>query len=107
MERPLNIPDDAVYHGGAEGYFFEIVNKFENMMKNKQQTMSSKEAYEILGVKESDDMDTIKKAYRQLIRKYHPDIISSQNKDESYMEKATSKTQEINQAYQVIKDEKK
>lgn len=57
--------------------------------------------------KESDDMDTIKKAYRQLIRKYHPDIISSQNKDESYMEKATSKTQEINQAYQVIKDEKK
>ena len=28
-ERPLNIPDDAVYHGGAEGYFFEIVNKFD------------------------------------------------------------------------------
>ena len=69
--------------------------------------MSSKEAYEILGVKENDDMDTIKKAYRQLIKKYHPDIISSQNKDESYMEEATAKTQEINQAYQVIKDEKK
>ena len=96
--QELNI-DSSVYD--------EIVNKFENMMKNKQQTMSSKEAYEILGVKESDDMDTIKKAYRQLIRKYHPDIISSQNKDESYMEEATAKTQEINQAYQVIKDEKK
>ena len=85
----------------------EIVNKFQNMMKNKQQTMSSKEAYEILGVKESDDMDTIKKAYRKLIREYHPDIISSQNKDESYMEEATAKTQQINQAYQIIKDEKK
>ena len=96
--QELNIPS-SVYD--------DIVNKFENMMKNKQQTMSSKEAYEILGVKESDDMDTIKKAYRQLIRKYHPDIISSQNKDESYMEEATAKTQEINQAYQVIKDEKK
>ena len=94
----LNI-DSSVYN--------EIVNKFENMMKNKQQTMSPNKAYEILGVKESDDMDTIKKAYRKLIREYHPDIISSQNKDESYMEEATAKTQEINQAYQVIKDARK
>ncbi len=91
----------------APSVYDEIVNKFENMMKNKQQNMSSKEAYEILGVKESDDMDTIKKAYRKLIREYHPDIISSQNKDESYMEEATAKTQEINQAYQVIKDARK
>ena len=91
----------------APSVYDEIVNKFENMMKNKQQTMSPNKAYEILGVKESDDMDTIKKAYRKLIREFHPDIISSQNKDESYMEEATAKTQEINQAYQVIKDAKK
>lgn len=84
-----------------------IVNKFENMMKNKQQTMSFEEACKILGVKESDDMNTIKKAYRKLVREYHPDIISSQDKDESYIEEATAKTQEINQAYQVIKDKSK
>ncbi|NQY20231.1 MAG: TerB family tellurite resistance protein [Campylobacteraceae bacterium] len=84
-----------------------IVRKFENIMKNKQQTMSPKKAYEILGVKESDDMNTIKKTYRKLIRQYHPDIISSQDKGETYMEEATAKTQEINQAYQTIKDEKK
>ena len=96
--QELNI-DSSVYD--------EIVNKFENMMKNKQQTMSPNKAYEILGLKESDDMDTIKKAYRKLIREFHPDIISSQNKDETYMEEATAKTQEINQAYQVIKDERK
>ena len=96
--QELNI-DSSVYD--------EIVNKFENMMKNKQQTMSPNKAYEILGVKESDDMDTIKKAYRKLIREFHPDIISSQNKDESYMEEATAKTQEINQAYQIIKEERK
>jgi DnaJ like chaperone protein len=93
----LNIPD-TVYN--------EIVSKFEDMIKNKQQTMSSKEAYEVLGVKETDDMDTIKKAYRKLIHKYHPDIISSQNKDEAYIEEATAKTQQINQAYQVIKGNK-
>jgi len=90
----------------TQAQYDEIVNKFETMMKNKQQTMSPKEAYEILGVKESDDMNTIKKAYRNLVRKYHPDIISSQDKDESYIEEATAKTQEINQAYQIIKDQK-
>ena len=84
-----------------------FVNKFENMMKNKQQTMNPKEACEILGVKEGDDMNTIKKAYRKLVREYHPDIISSQDKGETYMEEATAKTQEINQAYQVIKEMKK
>ena len=81
-----------------------IVNKFDEMMKNKSQKMSKEEAYKILGVNEKDDMNTIKKAYRKLVREYHPDIIISQDKDESYMEEATAKTQEINQAYQVIKE---
>ena len=84
-----------------------IKSRFENMNQNKTQTMSSHEAYKILGVSETDDMDTIKKQYRKLIRKYHPDIISSQDKDESYIEEATAKTQEINQAYQTIKELKK
>ncbi|XOB61248.1 DnaJ domain-containing protein [Campylobacterota bacterium DY0563] len=96
--QELNIPADV---------YDTIVNSFENKMKNRTQTMSESEAYKILGVKESDDMNTIKKAYRKLIRQYHPDIISSQEKDESYMEEATAKTQEINQAYQVIKEIKK
>ncbi len=82
----------------------DIVNNLKRKMQNNQETMSAKEAYEILGVKETDDMSTIKKAYRKLIRDYHPDIISSQEKDEKYMEEATAKTQEINQAYQVIKE---
>lgn len=84
-----------------------IVRNFENRMSAKQQTMSPSEAYKVLGVKESDDMNTIKKAYRKLVRDYHPDIISSQDKDESYIEEATAKTQEINQAYQVLKELKK
>jgi len=93
--------------GISSAEYEAILNKFENMMKNKQQTMGANEAYEILGVKSSDDMNSIKKAYRKLIREYHPDIISSQDKDESYMQEATAKTQEINQAYQVIKELRK
>jgi len=84
-----------------------MVSKFENMMQNKQQTMTPKEAYKILGVNESDDINHIKKVYRNLVRQYHPDIIKSQDKDDSYMEEATAKTQEINQAYGIIKEIKK
>ena len=69
--------------------YMAMVSKFENMLKNKQQTMSAEEAYKILGVKESDDISQVKKTYRKLVRKYHPDII---------------KSQEINQAYEVIKE---
>ena len=94
----LNITPDA---------YSAMLSKFENMLKNKQESMSLIEAYKILGVNESDDMNTIKKTYRNLVRQYHPDIIKSQDKDEAYMEESTAKTQEINQAYKVIKEARK
>jgi len=84
-----------------------IVSKFENMVQNNNQTMSLQEAYKVLGVNESDDEGHIKKTYRNLVRQYHPDIIKSQDKDDSYMEEATAKTQEINQAYGIIKKMRK
>ncbi|MEA1893381.1 MAG: TerB family tellurite resistance protein [Campylobacterota bacterium] len=87
--------------------YSSIVEKFENMLKNRQQTMSFEEACRVLGVNEADDMNAIKKTYRKLVRKYHPDIIKSQDKDEAYIEEATAKTQEINQAYEIIKESKK
>lgn len=84
-----------------------MVHKFENMLKNKQQTMSIDEACKILGVNKDDNINIIKKRYRTLVRQYHPDIIKSQDKDDLYMEEATAKTQEINQAYEIIKEAKK
>ena len=59
----------------------------------------SKSLYETLGVSERASADEIKKAYRKLARKYHPDI----NKDES----AVDKFKEINAAYEVLSDEQK
>jgi len=59
----------------------------------------SKSLYETLGVSENASADEIKKAYRKLARKYHPDI----NKDES----AVDKFKEINAAYEVLSDAEK
>jgi DnaJ like chaperone protein len=96
--RELNISQDE---------YNAMLLKFQNMLKNKQESMSLREAYTILGVNENDNFNVIKKTYRKLVREYHPDILKSQNKDEEYMEKATEKTQEINQAYEVIKADMK
>jgi len=101
--------EDAVLQTIAEALEFDpniyhaIFAKFEGMMQNVQPKVSIDDAYVLLGVNASDDMATIKNAYRKLVRKYHPDIIASQGKDEAYMEEATNKTQALNQAYELIK----
>ncbi|HIP53874.1 MAG TPA: molecular chaperone DjlA [Sulfurimonas autotrophica] len=93
----------------AEAFAFDpqkyhaIFDQFEAMMQNIQPQATLEDAYKILGVSEHDDMNSIKKAYRKLVRQYHPDIIKSQGKSEEYIKEATAKTQEINQAYEMIK----
>ncbi len=56
--------------------------------------------YELLGVKKTSSADEIKKAYRRLARKHHPDL----NPGDKSAEK---KFKEINEAYEVLSDAKK
>jgi molecular chaperone DnaJ len=62
--------------------------------------VSSKDYYEILGVSRDATQDDIKKAYRKLARKYHPDV--NQNDP-----KAEEKFKEIKEAYDVLSDQQK
>lgn len=59
----------------------------------------SKSLYETLEVSPTASSDEIKKSYRRLARKYHPDI----NKEAG----AEEKFKEINAAYEILSDEKK
>jgi len=61
--------------------------------------MAAGDYYDILGVSRNADDTEIKKAYRGLARKYHPDV----NKDPG----AEDKFKEINEAYSVLSDAQK
>ena len=62
--------------------------------------MSKRDYYEILGVSKGDDAQTIKKAYRRVAMKYHPD----RNPD---AHDAEDKFKEASEAYEILSDEEK
>jgi molecular chaperone DnaJ len=62
--------------------------------------MAKGDYYEILGVKKDASPDDLKKAFRHLARKYHPDL----NKGSK---EAEEKFKEVNEAYQILSDPQK
>lgn len=57
-----------------------------------------KNPYEVLGIKENASEEEIKRAYRELVKKYHPD----QYRDNPLSELAEEKLREINEAYDYL-----
>lgn len=66
---------------------------------------NNKNYYEILGVEKDVNDDNLKKAYRKLSLKYHPD--RQQGKSESEQKEAEEKFKEINEAYTNLSDPEK
>ena len=60
------------------------------------------DAYKVLGVTESDEQNTVKRAYRRLMNEHHPDKLVAKGLPPEMMEMAKEKTQQIQAAYDLI-----
>ena len=58
--------------------------------------MKYKDYYEILGVPRTAGEEEIKKAFRRLARKYHPDVAKGKGTEDKF--------KEVNEAYEVLGD---
>ena len=61
--------------------------------------MEFRDYYEVMGVARDATQDDIKRAYRKLARKYHPDVSDAENAEEQF--------KEVGEAYEVLKDPEK
>ena len=62
--------------------------------------MATKDYYKMLGVGKEASQEDIKKSYRKLARKHHPDLNAGDKRSEE-------KFKEISEAYAILSDEKK
>lgn len=65
------------------------------------------EAYTLLGVERGDDDAAIKRAYRRLMNQHHPDKLVSRGMPEEMVELANRKSQEIRQAYDLVRESRR
>ena len=84
---------DSGYGGGYGGGYGE-----------SSRTQSKKDPYEVLGVDKNASFGEIKKKYRELVKKYHPDILMGKGADDEIIQEGTKKLQEINEAYETLKE---
>ena len=103
IARRLHIPEDA--YRQVEALVAGMAGRSHrsqgtaNHPPNHTQIAS---AYRTLGVSESDSDAVVKRAYRRLISKHHPDRLVSKGLPEELMKAATKRTAEIKASYDLI-----
>ncbi len=83
--------------GGYDGFGAQGAMSEAELLKKHSQA---------LGVSESATMSEIKKAYRKLVKEYHPDELTDDAMTDNYAEFAKQKLNEVNEAYEYLKKAK-
>jgi len=91
------------YLGFSDTHLKAMIEQFGSYHRTSVKESSIDQSYTLLGISADATNDEVKKAYRALVREYHPDIIKAQGASDEYLKEATIKVQEINEAYEMIK----
>jgi len=86
--------------GGRLGVSETEIRRVEAMFRSDEEN-----AYQVLGAGREDSMDVIKKKYRELAKKYHPDRVS--HLGEEFRELANEKFRAIQRAYETIEESRR
>lgn len=96
-EEMNEICSDLVLYEGIDFNQVEEFKKYSKYYKGK-----FTESLEILGLSADATKDEIKHAYKVLSRKFHPDTILGKDLDEAFIQFASQKFREINEAYNYL-----
>ncbi|KAI0226166.1 hypothetical protein L0F63_004439 [Massospora cicadina] len=93
--------------GGAQfGGGYQQQSQSGGGWQQAQRGPTLEDACNVLGVKSTDDATTIKRAYRKLMSEHHPDKLVAKGLPPEMMEMAKQKAQEIQRAYELVKEQK-
>jgi len=93
----IDVPHKHIYNNEELDTFLKIQNK----QKQKTQINSTlNNAYMILNMNPKDDIKSIKKQYKKLAKKFHPDRVT--NGDQELIGKQTKKFQKLLESYEII-----
>ncbi len=95
------------FEGAWQDSYYQEQSGYHNYTNNRQSSASQlSNAYKVLGVSETDDKLTVKRAYRKLMNEHHPDKLAAKGLPPEMMKIAKEKAQQIQVAYDVICEHK-
>lgn len=108
LEQRLRM-QEAAFRFQQGGFGGQSQGKSQHSSGSWQQASTAdqlSDAYKLIGVDSSADAKTVKRAYRKLMNEHHPDKLMAKGLPPEMMNVAKEKSQEIQNAYDLIKKAK-
>lgn len=94
---------NLVYFSQSRNYSGYSRNEGKGSSDQFRRTRAQRDPYVVLGCRRDASVDEIRRCYRNMVAKYHPDRFIGQELDEDFVKLATEKFKEIQAAYDEIK----
>ncbi|GLS82390.1 co-chaperone DjlA [Paraferrimonas haliotis] len=97
--------------GFSNSHLSQLINRWQAEFRNQQQGQNRsqqqqlQDAYRVLGVNQGVSKSELKKVYRRLMSEHHPDKLVAKGLPPEMMDIAKQKAQEIQSAYELVKNQ--